>query len=83
MNSENSKTSKPNALMIKLTDKWDLPKDTPHPIDVDSTWIYVDTSKTKFGRISTLFPRTFYDVTSMTKKFTLFPRTFFDVILMV
>ena len=54
---------------------------------VESTSIrrgyYVDMSKTKFRRISTWFPRTFFDVISLAEKFTWFPRTFFDVISMV
>ena len=54
---------------------------------VESTSIqcgyYVDTSKTKFRRISTSFPRTFFDVIWLIEKSTLFPRTFFDVISMV
>ena len=44
---------------------------------------YVDTSKTKFRRISTLFPRTFFDVISLVEKPTLFQRTLFDVISIV
>ena len=54
---------------------------------VDSTSIqrgyYVDTSKTKFRRISTSFPRTFFNVISMFEKSTSFPRTFFNVVSMV
>ena len=60
-----------------------------HPqraLHVKSTWIrrgyYVETSKTKFWRISTSFPRTFFDVTLMVEKSTLFPSIFFDVISM-
>ena len=54
---------------------------------VESTSIrrgyYADTSKTKFRRISTWFPRTFFDVISMVEKSTWFPHTFFDLISMV
>ena len=49
-------------------------------IVISGNCYYVDTPKTKFRRISTPFPRTFFDVISMVEKFTLFPRTFFDVI---
>ena len=53
---------------------------------VESTSIrrgyYVDTLKTKFRRVSTSFPHTFFGVISMVNKSTSFPRTFFDVILM-
>ena len=41
------------------------------------------TAKTKFRRISTLFPRTFFDVISMVEKSIVFLLTFCDVILMV
>ena len=44
---------------------------------------YVDTSKSKFRQISTLFPRTFFDVISLVKISTAFLLTFFNLILMV
>ena len=54
---------------------------------VESTLIrrryYFDTSKTKFRRISTSFPCTFFDVISLVEKSSLFPRTFFGVISLV
>ena len=44
---------------------------------------YVYTSKTKFQRISTLFPRTFFEKISLFQISTLFPSTFFKVISMI
>ena len=44
---------------------------------------YVYTSKTKFQRISTLFPRTFFEKISLFQISTLFPSTFFNVISMI
>ena len=66
-----------------------LEKLVPNAHHVESTsnrrGYYVNTSKTKFRRISTRHfrVRTFFDVTSMVEKSTLFPRTLFDLILMV
>ena len=64
---------------------WDALTQRAH--HVESTLIrrryYIDTLKTKFRRISTSFPHTFFDVISLVEKSMLFPRTFCGVILLV
>ena len=74
-----------------VTTKWVCHRErifaTQRAHHVESTSIrrgyYVDTSKTKFRRISTWFQRTFFDVISLVEKSTWFLRTLFDVISMV